>query len=114
MQPSARTFAWLVAPWRLVLLSIAALLAGCTLIVPPWWAPIAGQLIYAGSLPAADAVHRLDLPVSLISQYQGLTTSLRSAFTAGERQVLRNRRPTMLLGHHVVYFVREESHRPGQ
>jgi peptidase C39-like protein len=92
-QPHVHTLARLVVPWRLVLLSIAALAAVCTLIVPPWWAPTAGSLTFTGSLPAADAVHGPALPISLISQYQGLVTDDTNCGPAAVAAVVRYAHP---------------------
>jgi hypothetical protein len=78
-QPHVRTSARLVAPWRLVLLSIAALAAACTLIVPPWWAPIAGRLTFTQPAPPRPATA---LP-SYASYAHDVVTSLEHTWLIG-------------------------------
>src|SRR5438045_2401711 len=80
---------------RLVLLASAAFLVLCALRVPRSWPPFAGQLGFTGPLHAADAVRGPDLPIELISQYQGLAEDNVNCGPAGVAAILLYARPDL-------------------
>jgi hypothetical protein len=74
-----------------VLLALALVLRA--LPVPHPWAPFAGQLRVAGLFPTTNAVGGPDLPVPLVSQYQGLATDNVNCGPASIAAIVQYLRP---------------------
>jgi hypothetical protein len=80
---------------QLILLLIAVMLAGYALLLPPTWGPFASRLSFTGQLPAGNAVLGPDLPIPLVSQYQGLATDNVNCGPATVAAALRYARPDL-------------------
>ena len=71
----------------------ALLLALGAVLVPASWGPFAGRLQVTGPLHGSDATRGAALPVTVVSQYQGLPTDPVNCGPAAVAAVLRYARP---------------------
>jgi hypothetical protein len=78
---------------RLFFLIIAVPLALCAFLVPGSWSPFAGRLTVTSPFPERNAVLGPDLPIPLISQYQGLATDNVNCGPAAVAAIVRYVRP---------------------